>query len=89
MEHPNLTQGHLVADKVNINLDMLRATMMNRISHHIHSTDVVAVDDRRRRQGRMKLLKELTEPARLSHGMCNSTVLSLCARAGNYGLAFG
>jgi hypothetical protein len=88
MEHPNLTQGHLVADKVNINLDMLRATMMNRISRHIHSTDVVAVDDRRRRQGRMELLKELTKPARLSHSMCNSTILSLSTRAGHRGMAF-
>ena len=89
MKHSNLSQRHLVADKVDINLYMLRSTMMNRISRHIHSTGIVAVNDRRRRQGRMELLKELTEPTRLSHSMYNSTVLSLCARAGNCGLAFG
>ena len=41
MEHPNLYQRHLFADKVDVNLYMLRVTMMNMLSRHAHSTDVV------------------------------------------------
>jgi len=89
MKHSNLSQRHLVADKVDVNLYMLRATMMNRVSRHIYSTDVVTVDQSRRRQGHMKLLKKLTKPARLSHSMCDCSILSLCTRAGDCGLAFG
>jgi len=51
MEHPNLSQSNLVTDKVNIYLDVLRATMMNWISSHVDGIDIVALDDRRRRDG--------------------------------------
>jgi hypothetical protein len=36
---------------------MLRVTMMNGIGSHIDSTDIVAEDDRRWRNGCVKLLK--------------------------------
>ena len=57
MKHPDLSQSNLLMDEVNIYLNMLRATMMNWIGSHVDSTDIVAVDDRRRRDGCMKLLK--------------------------------
>jgi hypothetical protein len=57
MEHPNLSQSNLLTDEVNIYLNMLRATMMNWIGDHVDSTNIVAVDDRRRRDGCVELLK--------------------------------
>ena len=57
MEHPNLSQSNLLTDDVNIYLKMLRATMMNLIGGHVDSTNIAAVDDRRRRYGCVELLK--------------------------------
>jgi len=57
MEHPNLSQSNLLTDKVNIYLNMLRATMMNWIGGHEKSTNIITEDDRRRRDGCVELLK--------------------------------
>ena len=56
MKDPNLAQGDLLTDEVNINLNVLRATMMNGIGCHVDSADIVAVDNRRRSNGNMELL---------------------------------
>ena len=47
MEHPDLSQRNLVTDEVNVNLNMLRAAMMNWVGGHVDRTDVVAVYNRR------------------------------------------
>jgi hypothetical protein len=60
VEHPNLSQSNFLADKVDVDLDMLRATMMDGVGGHVDSTDIVTVDDCRRRNGCMKLLEQLT-----------------------------
>jgi len=52
-----LSQIHLLADEVTVNLDVLRSSMMDRIGCHINSTDVIAVDERSLREGNVKLLK--------------------------------
>jgi hypothetical protein len=56
MEHPNLSQSNLVMDEVNVNLDMLCATVMDRVSCHIDSANIVAVDNSRLGDGRVKIL---------------------------------
>jgi len=89
VEHPDLSQGHFVTDEVNVYLDVLRATMVNWIGSHVDSADIVTVDNRRRRDGRMELLKQLTKPTSLSHSVRNSTILSLRTRTRNRGLSFG
>lgn len=45
MEHPNISQGNLVADKVNVNLDVLHATMVDWISGHIDGANIATVHD--------------------------------------------
>jgi len=57
MKNPNLSQSHLLADEVNVNLDVLRSSMMNRIGCHINNIDIVTIDERSLREGYMKLLK--------------------------------
>ena len=89
MKDPNLAQGDLLTDEVNVNLTVLRATMMNGVGCHVDSADIVTVDNRRRRDGRMELLKQLTKPTSLSHSVRNSTILSLRTRTRNRGLSFG
>ena len=46
MEHLNLSQGHFVTNKVDVYLNVLRATMMYWVGSHIDGADVVTVDDR-------------------------------------------
>jgi len=60
MQDPNLSQSHLLANKLNINLNVLRVTMMDGISSHIYSTNIVAINNGSLGEGNMKLLKQLT-----------------------------
>ena len=89
MKNPNLSQGDLLTDEVNVNLTVLRATMMNGVGCHVDSADIVAVDNRRRSNGNMELLQELAQPATLGHHMSNSTVLYFGTGAGDRGLTLG
>ena len=89
MKNPNLSQGDLLTDEVNVNLNVLRATMMNGVGYHVDSADIVVVDNRRRSNGNMELLQELAQPATLGHHMSNSIVLWFCTGAGDRGLTLG
>jgi hypothetical protein len=89
MEHPNLSQSNLLTDEVNVDLNILRAAMMDRVGGHVDSTDIVAVDDRRRRIGCMELLEQLTKPTGLSHSVRNNMILSLRTRTRDRSLSFG
>ena len=89
MQHSNLSQHNLLTDEVDINLNMLRVTMMNRIGRHINGTDVITIDDSRRSNRDVKFLKKLAQLATLGDSMGDGAILSLRAGAGNYSLAFG
>ena len=45
MENANAPKSHLLTHEVNVELNMLRATMMNGVGGEIDSRDVVAIDD--------------------------------------------
>jgi hypothetical protein len=89
MEHPNLSQSNLVTDKVNVNLDVLHATMVDKISGHIDSAKIVTVHDVHRGNGHVELLEKLTKPTALGHGMGNRAVVSLSTGARDGRLALG
>jgi len=44
MEDPDLSQGHLFVNKVDVDLDVLRASMMDNVGSHVDRTDIVAID---------------------------------------------
>ena len=44
MENPNLTEGDTLPNKVEINLNVLRALMLDRIGAEVDSTDVVTIN---------------------------------------------
>jgi hypothetical protein len=54
MKNSNLSQSHVLADEVNINLNMLRASMVDRICCHIDSAHVVTVNNRGQSERNMK-----------------------------------
>jgi hypothetical protein len=45
MENPNLTKGHLFADEVNVDLDVLRSLVVDEVGRHVDCTDVVVEDN--------------------------------------------
>jgi hypothetical protein len=44
MKNTNITNGNALVDEVEINLDMLRALMLNRVSGQVDNTDIVTIN---------------------------------------------
>jgi hypothetical protein len=88
VKNPNLTERHLLTNEVDVNLDVLRMTMLDRVACHVNSADVVTEDDGRGRKGVLELEKKLTKPTALSHGVSHGSVLGLGTGARHSGLAF-
>jgi hypothetical protein len=51
MENANLAKRDLLANEVNVDLDVLRTSMVDWIGGHVDRTNVVAVDHRGRGNG--------------------------------------
>jgi hypothetical protein len=45
MENSNLTKGHLFADEVNVDLDVLRSLVVDGVGRHVDGADIVAEND--------------------------------------------
>jgi hypothetical protein len=88
MKDFDLTKRDLLVNEVDINLDVLRSTMLNRVASHVNSTDVVAEDNGRRAKRTMNLGKKMSKPTTLSHSMSHDSVLDLGTRPRYHGLAF-
>ena len=46
VQNTNMAKSHLIPNKMDIKLNVLGATMMNRVGGEVDGEDVVAVDDR-------------------------------------------
>jgi hypothetical protein len=46
MQNTNFTKRDLLVDEVNVNLDVLGLAVMNGVSCHVNSTNVVSEDNR-------------------------------------------
>src|SRR4051812_3775507 len=84
-----MAKSHLIPNKMDIKLNVLGATMMNRVGEGVDGGDVVAVDDRGLLNRTRELVKKLTKPGALSNNVSHSAVLSLGARPRDGGLPFG
>jgi len=89
MEDPDFPQSDLLTDKVDVNLNVLRSSMVNWVSCHIDSTNIVTKDNRSLLERKMKFLKKLTQPTTLSHNVSNCHVLGLGTRTRNCVLPLG
>jgi hypothetical protein len=89
MEDTDLTDGDLLSDKMEINLHMLSALMLNGVDGEVHGVDVVAVDKGAPRRRVLELMEQLPQPSGLSHTVGDGTVLSLRAGTGDDSLPFG
>ena len=89
MKNSNVTESNLLTNKVDVQLDVLGATMMNGVGGEVDSRDVVAEDNCGLVNRTGKLREELTKPSALGNGIGHSTILSLSTRPGDGGLALG
>jgi hypothetical protein len=86
MEDTDLTDDNLLSNKMNINLYMLGALMLNGVDGEVHGADVVAVDKDAPRRWGMELMEQLSQPSGLSHVVGNGMILGLSAGAGDDGM---
>jgi hypothetical protein len=87
VEDPNSTGGDIIADEMQIDLDMLGPLVLHWVGGEVDRADVVAVDQCAPGQGDVKLGEELPEPGSLRHAVGHNTVLRLGTRAGDDWLA--
>jgi hypothetical protein len=78
---PNVADGHIVADEVQVDLHMLGPLVLHRVGGEIDGADVVAVDERAPGEGAVKLSQELAELSGLGHAVGNGAVLRLSTGA--------
>jgi hypothetical protein len=57
MQDADITDGHTFPHKVEVDLDMLCALVLNGVSGEVDGADVVAVDESALRQWSVELLK--------------------------------
>jgi hypothetical protein len=81
MENPNFTKGDSLTDKMNVDLNVLRATMLHRIGRHVDGRYIVTVDKRGRMKRTVELLQKLSQPTTFRNSMSDSTILSFRTRA--------
>jgi hypothetical protein len=65
-----------LADEVEVNLNMLRALILNRVGGHVDGADVVTIYQCGTVKSSTKLLKELTQPCRLGDSVSHCAILS-------------
>ena len=89
MKNTNFAESHLLANEVDVDLNVLGPAVVDRVGSHVDSADIIAVDHGSHLQRNMKFLKELAQPATLGDHMSNSPVLGLRTGPGHRGLPFG
>jgi hypothetical protein len=57
MQDADITDGHTFSHKVEVDLDMLRALVLNGVGGEVDDADVVIVDEGALRQWSMELMK--------------------------------
>ena len=87
MKNADAPKSHLLSHEVNVELNMLRATMMNGVGREVDCRDIVTVDNGGLRDIKKQLLEKLSEPRALGDGIGHITILSLGTRAGDRGLS--
>jgi hypothetical protein len=89
VKNSNVTESNLLTNKVDVQLNVLGATMMNGIGGEVDNGDVVAEDSGGLVNRTGELRENLTKPSALSNCIGHHTILSLSARPGDDGLALG
>ena len=89
MKNADITNSNPLTDKVEVDLNMLRALVLDGDGGEVHSADVVAVNEGAPTKRLVELEEELAQPRHLGHAVSHGAVLSLSTRAGDHGLPLG
>ena len=89
MKNTNFAKSHLLADEVDVDLDVLGTMVVDCVGCHVDSANIVAVDNCGNLQRNVELLKKLPQLAALGDNMSNRLVLGLRTGPGYRGLPFG
>ena len=89
VEDPDAPKGHLLTNKVYVELNVLCSSMMDRVDGEVHGGDVVAVDECGLVNITKQLLEQLTKPRAFGNGVSHCPLLCLGTRAGDGGLSLG
>jgi nucleoside-triphosphatase THEP1 len=57
MQNTYITEGDVLTDEVEINLNMLRTLMLNRVRGEVDCTDIVTIDNNGALERRVKFLQ--------------------------------
>jgi hypothetical protein len=88
VKDPDVSNGNSLTDEVEVDLNMLRALVLDGVGGEVHGADVVAVHEGAPTE-RLVELEELAQPGCLSHAVSHGAVLSLSTRARDHGLPLG
>jgi hypothetical protein len=83
VKNTNLTNLNFVPDKMYVNLNVLRSTVLNWVCRQVDSRDVVTVDNSRPVNRLVQFLQKLSNPATLGNNMRDSTIFCFSARPGH------
>jgi hypothetical protein len=82
-----IAESNVFTDEVDVQLDVLRALVMDGVLAHVDGGDVVAVGHSSAGNIAVKLMKELPEPDALGHSVGHNPVLGFHAGTRHRGLA--
>lgn len=84
-----MAKSNLFTNEVNVELDVFRTLMLNRIAGQVHCRYVVGVHNRGPRQRTMKLQEEVPQPGTLRYNISDPAILSFSTGSRNNRLSFG
>jgi hypothetical protein len=76
MQDAEITNGNTLTDEVEVNLNMLRALMLNRVGGHVNGADVVTIYQCGTVKRSTKLLEELVQSCRFDDPVSHCAILS-------------
>jgi hypothetical protein len=87
MKNSELSQSCAFPNEVNIQLHMLRSLTMHRVVREICRGDIITEDDARLLDDDVQFHQQVPQPAALSGGIRDTTVLRFGRGSGDDGLA--
>jgi hypothetical protein len=89
MQDAEITNGNTLADEVEVNLNMLRALMLNRVGGHIDGAAVITIYQSGTVKRSMKLLEELVQPCRFGDPVSHCAILCFSTGSSYSSLTLG
>jgi hypothetical protein len=89
VQYTSFTEGDSFSNEVQVNLDMLRALVLDEVGGEVDNTDIVTINNCGAAKRTSKFLQKVTQPTGLSDSIRNSVIFSLCTRLGHCRLTLG